>query len=169
MGMDDLLTDDSQTTTPPPPLWRRPLVLAAVGAAAAAAVVISIVAVNSDDDPAPLAVTTTTYDLGGDGAIMQSCLPLADIQPSPGAAALAGTVVSIDDVHVVLDVDHWYAGGDADRVILNASDQNVALDGVEFVVGDRYLVSAADEVVMVCGVSGPATPELEQLYDQWYG
>ena len=165
---DDVLTDDVRTSATPPPLWRRPLVLAAVGAAAAAAVVITIVAVNGGTDPVPLAVTTATYDLGAAG-IMQSCLPLADIQPSPGADALAGTVLSIDEEHVVLDVDHWYAGGDAERVVLNAADQNVALDGVEFVVGDRYLVSATDDVVMVCGVSGPATPELEQLYDEWYG
>ena len=70
---------------------------------------------------------------------------------------------------MVLDVDRWYAGGDADRVQLRGADQSVALDGVEFVVGEDYLVTAAEGVVQVCGVSGPATPELEQLYDGWYG
>ena len=45
----------------------------------------------------------------------------------------------------------------------------VALDGVEFTVGTSYLVTAVDGVVQPCGVSAPASPELEALYDEWYG
>ena len=46
---------------------------------------------------------------------------------------------------------------------------SVALDGVEFVVGRRYLVTVVNGEVQICGVSAPATPELEALYEQWYG
>jgi hypothetical protein len=152
----------------PVPLWRRPLVLGSVGAVAAAAVVIAVVVQNGGDDAPPAAATTVTYEVAGSG-VAQSCMPVADIQPVAGADALAGTVVSVEDVVVVLDVDRWYTGGDADRVEVRGIDQNVALDGVEFVVGDPYLVTAVDGVVQVCGVSGPATPELEQLYTEWYG
>jgi len=164
---DDMLTGSSSAAEQP--LWRRPVVLGVLGAAAAAAVVITVVAVTSDDASAPTAATTVTYDLGGSGTVMGSCVPFADLEPIAGAAALAGTVVSIDGDLVVLDVDRWYAGGDADQVALRGTPETVSLDGVEFVVGEDYFVTAADGVVQPCGMSGPASPELEQAYDQWYG
>lgn len=168
---DDMLTGSRSGAEPP--LWRRPVVLGVAGAAAAAAVVITVVAVTSDDAVVPTAATTVTYDLGGSGTVMGSCVPFADLEPIAGAAALAGTVVSIDgDIDgdlVVLEVDRWYAGGDADRVVLRGTPDTVSLDGVEFVVGEDYLVTAADGVVQPCGMSGPTSPELEQAYDQWYG
>lgn len=152
-----------------PPLWRRPVVLGALGAAAAAAVVITVVAVTSDEAPAPEAATTVTYELGGAGAILSSCVPFADLEPIDGAAALAGTVISIDADLIVLEVDRWFTDGDADRVALRGTPDTVSLDGVEFVVGEDYFVTAADGVVQPCGISGPASPELEQRYDEWYG
>jgi hypothetical protein len=171
MDMDDqvLTSEGGRPSATPMPWWRRPLVLSAVGAAAAAAVVITVVAVNSGGTSAtPAAPTTVSYSLQAPD-IMQMCLPVADIEPVAGADALAGTVVSVDGEQVVLDVVRWYAGGDADRVELKGADQTVALDGVDFVVGEAYLVTAAEGVVQPCGVSGPATPELEQLYEEWYG
>ena len=171
MNMDDemLTSASAPPRTTRQPWWRQPLVLSAVGGAAAAAVVITIVAVNAGDTSETLAApTTVSYDLAASG-ILQSCLPVADIQPIPGSDALAGTVVSVEGGMVVLAVDRWYAGGNADRVQLEGADESVALDGVEFVVGEDYLVTAADGAVQICGVSGPATPELEQRYDQWYG
>ena len=169
---DEILTSDGTRSRPAPvPLWRRPIVLGAVGAAAAAAVVITVVAVTGGDDDPIASGPTLTYELaGGSGTIAGMCMPVADIEPISGADAFAGTVVSVDDEFVVLDVDRWYAGGgDAARIQLRGADQSVALDGVDFVVGEDYLVTAAQSVVQVCGVSGPATPELEQLYEQWYG
>lgn len=168
---DEILTSEGARPRPAPvPWWRRPLVLSAVGAAAAAALVITVVAVNSNGDDATLAEgPTVTYDLGASDSLL-SCVALADIEPMVGADAFAGTVVSLDGELVVLDVDRWYAGGGAaQRVQLRGADETVALDGVEFVVGEDYLVTAAENVVQVCGISGPATAELEQLYDEWYG
>ncbi len=40
------------------------------------------------------------------------------------------------------------------------------IGGVEFVPGQQYLITAYDGVVNYCGHSGPATPELQALFDQ---
>jgi hypothetical protein len=81
--------------------------------------------------------------------------------------AFAGTVVTVGEDSVVLDVDRWYTGGDADRVQLEARGGDaVALGyGVDFAEGERYLVTAAEGTVNGCGYSGPATPELERAFD----
>jgi hypothetical protein len=112
------------------------------------------------------------FQLPGADAAMQMCLPVADNVPDPAAQAFAGTVTGVDAAGVTLDVDRWYTttGEQADVVNLTAgTDVSVALDGVEFVEGQRYLVTVLNGEVQICGVSAPATPELEALYDQWYG
>jgi hypothetical protein len=94
------------------------------------------------------------------------------LRPRPTAQAFAGTVTGVDAAGVTMDVDRWYTttGEQADVVSLTAgTDVSVALDGVEFVVGERYLVTVLDGEVQICGISAPATPELEGLYDQRYG
>jgi hypothetical protein len=100
------------------------------------------------------------------------CLPVTDYVPDPTAQAFAGTVTAVDAALVTMDVERWYTttGQQADIVNLTGgTDVSVALDGVEFVEGQRYLVTVPDGEVQICGVSAPATPELEALYDQWYG
>jgi hypothetical protein len=46
---------------------------------------------------------------------------------------------------------------------------SVALDGVSFEQGKRYLVAATEGTVNGCGFSGPATPELQKSYDEAFG
>lgn len=46
------------------------------------------------------------------------------------------------------------------------TDDEVALDGVEFAEGERYLVTATDGQVNGCGFSGRATPELTAAYQE---
>ena len=58
---------------------------------------------------------------------------------------------------------------DAAQVVVEGTGESVALDGVEFVVGEEVLVTAVDGMVQTCGVSGAASEELEQLYTEWYG
>jgi len=99
---------------------------------------------------------------------MSSCLPF-DVATLAGMSpAFAGTVTSVDGGKVVLDVDRWYAGGEAEQVLLSQPDAttSAALDGVTFEEGERYLVTAAQGTVNGCGYSGPATPELEAAFDQ---
>ncbi len=102
----------------------------------------------------------------GDSNVMSSCIMfdvaiLADMSP-----AFAGTATSVEGSSVTLTVDRWYTGGDADTVVLQGSSGTPALiDGFEFVVGQQYLVTAADGIVNFCGYSGPATPELTAAFD----
>jgi hypothetical protein len=85
--------------------------------------------------------------------------------------AFAGTATEVGGGRVVLAVDRWYRGGDADRVVLSVPGEqtSVALDGVDFRDGGRYLVTATDGTVNGCGFSGPATPELEDAFARAFG
>ncbi|MFN2539287.1 MAG: hypothetical protein ABR549_14215 [Mycobacteriales bacterium] len=156
------------TETDAGPRRRRLVALAAV-AAAAAAVAIGVVALNGSSEPAK-APTTLALTLPSSN-VMQSCLRfdvaiLKDMSP-----AFAGTVTSVGNGKVVLDVDHWYAGAPADRVELAVPEPNSAatLDGVDFEVGKRYLVTAAQGNVNGCGYSGLATPDLEKAFTEAFG
>jgi len=125
---------------------------------------------TTDSPTVPSEPVVATYSLPGGDPTTQMCLPVADSIIPPNAVAFGGTVASVDANGVTIDVDHWYTDGDADQVVLKGgTDVSVALDGVEFVAGDRYLVTVIDDIVSICGVSGPVSPELEQLYTQWYG
>jgi hypothetical protein len=160
--------EPTERSTPPRPRrrWRW------LGAAAAAAVLLAaggLFVANRDGGSEERAVT---YQLPGSDASMQMCLPVTDFVPDAGAQAFAGTVTAVDAGRVTLDVDRWYTGTgqQADVVTLAAgTDVSVALDGVEFVPGEPYLVTVLNGEVQICGVSGPASPELAALYDQWYG
>ena len=85
---------------------------------------------------------------------------LARLDPAPAGSP-------IEPRRVTLEVDRWFRGGDADLVTIGIQDANsVALDGVDFVEGERYLVTATHGIVNGCGYSGPATPEFEQAFDE---
>ena len=102
---------------------------------------------------------------------MSSCLrfDVAILRDMP--VAFAGTVTKLTDETVTLDVDRWYTGGTADRVTVSVPDTqtSIALDGVQFVDGKRYLLTATNGTVNGCGFSGPVTPELDQAYAQAFG
>jgi hypothetical protein len=85
--------------------------------------------------------------------------------------AFAGTVTAVSEDQVSLDVDRWYTGGDADRVTIAVpgGPPATSIDPVEFRSGVRYLVSATDGQVNSCGLSGPATPELETAFAEAFG
>lgn len=77
--------------------------------------------------------------------------------------AFSGTVQSVADGKVVVDVDHWFKGGKADQAELDYSGAatEVALDGVQFDEGKRYLISGGDGGVSTCGYSGPWSEDFE--------
>ena len=81
--------------------------------------------------------------------------------------AFAGTVSAIDGDVVTLTPTETYTGETADeiKVVGMRPDLRALVGQVEFVVGGTYLVSATGGQVSVCGFSGEATPELQQLYD----
>ena len=171
-------TPETQTVPNPDPAdelaarRRRPWLIPAAAAAAVLAAVVATVLVISGgattpagggatEDPTTLALSVAPSDVAN-SCIMFDVAYLAEMP-----VALAGTVTAIEPRQVTLEVDRWYRGGDADLVTIGVQDNNsVALDGVEFVEGERYLVTATDGVVNGCGFSGPATPELEQAFEQ---
>ncbi|MET7280325.1 hypothetical protein ABZS29_18960 [Kribbella sp. NPDC005582] len=162
----DRLLEDTMTagTEPRPTTTRRRW----VPAAAAAAVLIAAGAVvwgsNGNDDPvaAPPAVRLT---MAG-GATGKCRAPeIADFKDLP--VAFEGQVTAIKGDLVTLKVAHWYRGGPADTVEVQSMPEDVAtLLGVDFSIGDSYLVSAADGQVSTCGHSGPADPDLRRLYEE---
>lgn len=167
---------DTSTTQPPAPPsgsgWatRWPLL-----AAAAAVVAIAIGAVTmlggDDGDDQEVAGEAVSFALDP-GLSMGMCMALDETTPAPGPnpVAFGGTVESVENGTVTIAVDRTYEGEPMSVVTLTAgTDVPVALDGVEFVAGQRYLVTVLDGTVAICGLSGPATPELEAHYERWYG
>ncbi len=137
---------------------------------AAAAVVVAIVAtfaVARDDGQTSSRQSLTIADAG---TTMSSCLPfdvnfLADMP-----VAFAGTATEVTATSVTLEVDRWYRTDSEETdlvdVTVAADNTSAALDGVEFVTGQQYLVTATNGTVNGCGFSGPATPELESAFDE---
>lgn len=155
------------TLTPdtPAPTRRRWAPIAWAGGVAAAAAGGIFAASTLGGSPAATAVT---YRLAASDP-MAMCLQLDQFEPPADMAGFRGTVVQVDGDSIRLDVAKWYAGGDADEVVLDTAGlASPTLDGVEFVSGGDYLVSIINGQVAICGISGPSDPALEGLYDTWF-
>lgn len=84
--------------------------------------------------------------------------------------AFSGTTTEVAGNEATLDVDHWYAGGDAPQVIVQTSDRTISEAGLfDLEEGQRYLVSANQGVVSLCGFSAAWSPDLERLYQKAFG
>lgn len=111
---------------------------------------------------------TVSLTLGVEDATA-SCLALDPSILSGMSPAFAGTVRSVEGETVVLDVNRWYAGEEADVVELEApAGLEALIGGIGFEVGQQYLITATDGTVNYCGYSGPVTPELQAAYDAAY-
>ena len=151
---------------------RRPRT-AWVAAAAALVLVAGVAAAvigGGDDDTGDVASgPALELDLGASDT-MASCMPVEARFLADMPVAFAGTAESVDGELVTLSVDRWYAGGDADRVVLRSpAGMEALIEGVTFEPGARYLVSATGGTVNFCGYSGPATPELTALFEEAFG
>jgi hypothetical protein len=153
---------------------RRPWLLGAAAAVLLAAFVGTVIALSGGgtvgdapsaaEEPTVLALSLPAGDA------MNSCIRFDVEFLAQMPVAFAGTVTAIEPGQVTVDVDRWYRGGDADVVTIAVQDNNsVALDGVDFRTGERYLVTATNGTVNGCGFSGPATPELESAFDEAFG
>lgn len=76
--------------------------------------------------------------------------------------AFEGTVVSKEGHQVDFRIDHWFRGGDAAKAQLSNSDN--APENFLFEVGRRYLVTAENGVVPLCGGTNEATDGTESLF-----
>ncbi|HEX9258648.1 MAG TPA: hypothetical protein VF855_03860 [Acidimicrobiales bacterium] len=154
-----------------PPSPRRPgtrwLVAAAVaGTLAVGAAAVAVAAGFGDGAGGkPLALSLPP------GNTLSSCMAFDPTLLTAMPLAFAGSVTEVGADTVTLEVDRWYKGGDAGTVTVAvpAGSSSAALDGVDFVEGGDYLVTATDGVVNGCGFSGPSTPELQAAFDEAFG
>ena len=119
--------------------------------------------VPTADRPAP-----TTLALSARAPANAKCAAVSAELLANQQVAFDGTVASITDGLVTLDVTSWYRGGDADRVTVEAppKDLQMLVQAADFQVGQRYLVSANDGYVTVCGFTAAYSDELAALYAQ---
>jgi hypothetical protein len=144
---------------------RRSWILAAA-AAVVAIVAVGVVALNGDDSPSTVAGPPMELSLGA-GDSMASCIRFDVALLRNMSPAFGGTVTAIEGDNVTIAVDHWYAGGSADTVLLHAQSGMAGLiAGFDFQVGERYLITAADGNVNFCGYSGPADPTLTAAFEE---
>ena len=155
---------------------RRPARLLPV---VAAALVLVLSGCGSEDDPAATSEPTTsespsttasdeTLALTADGSSTGKCaMPSAEVLSTFGTA-FEGTVTSVEDGVATLEVNQWYAGGDASTVTVEAPSKALEdlLMAVDFQEGQTYLVSADGDRVTLCGFTAETTPELEALYSE---
>jgi hypothetical protein len=81
--------------------------------------------------------------------------------------AFSGTVTRVEGAEATLDVDHWYAGGDAPEVVVQTSEKPITEAGLfDLEKGKRYLISGSQGSVSLCGFSAAWSPDLERLYAQ---
>ncbi|MBA2443791.1 MAG: hypothetical protein H0V49_00435 [Nocardioidaceae bacterium] len=143
--------------------------------AAGSAAAVTLIAVGSyalvakeKTEPEPSAQPPLELTLPGSGSSMASCMPFSSEVLAGMSPAFSGTAVEVDDDSVLLDVDHWYAGGGAQQVELQTLEgATVSLEGVpEFVSGERYLVTAANGVVNACGFTSMWSDENAAVFDE---
>lgn len=99
------------------------------------------------------------------------CLP-------PNATTLRGQDVAVDATatevagrQVTLVPNRFYAGARTDAVVVRAapSELSALVGAVRFREGRRYLVSASNGEVSVCGLSAPWSQQLADLYAEAFG
>ena len=80
--------------------------------------------------------------------------------------AFQGTVQQVAEDVVVLVPSVFYAGAPSELVEVQGPPVELTemLQAVPFQEGETYLVSATDGRVSLCGLSGPADSELQELY-----
>ncbi|WP_193613329.1 hypothetical protein [Nocardioides lijunqiniae] len=115
-------------------------------------------------DPGSTAPSVT--ELGAPPPAAGRCMVPTAEALSTAQVAFSGTVQSVEAGVVTLVPDRFYTGEATELVEVRATpDELTALVGaVSFEEGRRYLVSATDGQVTVCGFSGPLSPNLEALY-----
>lgn len=142
-----------------------------VGAVAALALVVAGLAITTlgDDDSDDVAAGPPLVLTLGAEDLMASCAVLDPAILGATSPAFAGTATAIDGEIVTLTVDRWYAGGDEATTTVELTAQagmEALIGGFALETGEQYLISATEGSVNFCGLSGPASPELQAVYDQ---
>lgn len=108
----------------------------------------------------------TVTELGAPPPSSAKCMVPNAAVLSQAEVAFSGTVEEVADDVVVLTPDRFYTGEPTELVEVRSDPAMLqALVGaVDFQPGERYLVSANDGQVTVCGFSGPYSEDLATLY-----
>jgi hypothetical protein len=173
---------ETETDAPPAPAgnrksWALPTLIAA---AAVIALGVGAIAASGgfggghDEEIADAPATTgapgklKVLELTAPGDnVAQMCIAISPELVADMPVAFKGTVDTSEGGVVTLTIDQAYKGTDAQVATLIAPEGLEALiGGVTFEPGQQYLITATDGVVNYCGFSGPATPELQAIFDQ---
>jgi hypothetical protein len=127
---------------------------------------------STDAPPVAGGPARTVTELGApDAAAYGRCMvPTADAL-AQREVAVDATVSQVVGDKITLTPTHWYAGTPTDLVRVDATrgDLQQLLGAVDFQQGGRYLVSATDGQVSVCGFSGAYSDDLAALYEKAFG
>lgn len=176
--MTDQLTDESRTDGTHHRSGLTWLVASAAALVIGGGVLFAVT--SGDDEPVPTAGTddppasqstpaqsVTTLSVNG-AAVNAKCLaPLENPQVvAEQSLAFDGTVTSISGSKVTLEPTAYYTGDETDLVVVEAPSDDMAmlLSSVTFQEGGRYLVSATDGQVTLCGFSAEYSDELAGVY-----
>ena len=113
--------------------------------------------------------TVTELQAPAPTAYQARCMVPSPATISQQQVAFDGTVQDVSGGVVTLVPRHFYAGSPTDLVKVQAPTPaalRAMLGAVEFEDGGRYLVTATDGRVSVCGFSAAWSPELAGLYAQ---
>lgn len=172
---------NTQTQSRPTATARR---WVAVAAAAVFAVVgvVSYFALRPGSERPPVAALTTAaaattpatsaapihLALPPGGPSMQTCVQFSAQTLSPMETAFEGIAAQVSSGKVVMDVGHWYRGGNTSQVDLTApaGDLLTSEGSVKFEQGHRYLVTATAGVVNSCGFTQEWSAEGAATFQQ---
>jgi hypothetical protein len=121
-------------------------------------------------DQAPSAATRTV-SVSAPQHLGRCAIPTAQML-SQQSSAVQATVTGIDDTTAILRVTRVLAGPQVGTISVELPPAGGAPDtGMpHFVTGQSYLLAvAADGSLAGCGMSGPATGDLETLYTSAFG
>ncbi len=165
------LTNSQPSAAAPRRAPRRPLLVGLGGTAALAAA--AFVAVSALT-PAATSATRLVLPAGDGGMAAGACPVLTPDLLAPLPLAFQGAVSEVAADTITLTVTHVFRGEpgtlvEIDRPELGEGD----FSAFEFAVGQDYLIAAADLdpaeaalEIALCGVSGPTSPELREVYEQ---
>jgi hypothetical protein len=145
--------------------------------AAAAVLVIAGVGVfavfGGDGEPTPTAKdpAPSVLELSAPPPTAAKCAVVSAELLGLQETAFDGTVTAVTEGLVTIEVAHWYRGGGADQVTVEAppTDLQALIQAADFRTGQRYLVAANDGFVTACGMTAPYSEELAALYTQAFG
>ena len=178
--LEGIMNDTSTATSPTRATSRRPAALL-VAAAAVVAGAVGLWAIVGDDPATPPAAQAPQGSGPQEPAALELQAPTATparcARPTPdilrnAEIAFDGVVTARDGRRVTLSVSRWFrGGGDTETVEVAGPSAAVRalLQAVDFRPEGRYLVTAVDGQVTLCGLSDAYSADLAAAYAEAFG